>query len=172
MEIYEFNVKEDGERLDKFLTRHIPEVSRSKIQQAVKEGATVAAGGAKEEGPGFFYKPTVLTNVAKDATILQNEIFGPVAPVTTFETEEEAIELANNTEYGLASYLFSEDFNRLIRVAEGIEFGLVGFNAGVISNASAPFGGVKQSGMGREGGAEGIAEYTTTQYIGVANPYA
>ena len=142
------------------------------VQQAVKEGATVAAGGAKETGPGYFYKPTVLANVAKDATILQNEIFGPVAPVITFETEEEAIELANNTEYGLASYLFSENFNRLIRVAEGLEFGLVGFNAGVISNASAPFGGMKQSGMGREGGAEGIAEYTTTQYIGVANPYA
>ena len=100
------------------------------------------------------------------------EIFGPVAPVTTFATEEDAIRLANASEYGLASYLYSRDFNRLLRVAEQIEFGMVGFNAGVISNAAAPFGGVKQSGLGREGGSEGIAEYTTTQYIGIADPWA
>jgi succinate-semialdehyde dehydrogenase/glutarate-semialdehyde dehydrogenase len=122
--------------------------------------------------PGYFYKPTVLANVPNHADILGQEIFGPVAPVTTFTTEEDAIRLANTSEYGLASYLYSQDFNRLLRVAEQIEFGMVGFNAGVISNAAAPFGGVKQSGLGREGGTEGIAEYTTTQYIGIADPYA
>jgi succinate-semialdehyde dehydrogenase/glutarate-semialdehyde dehydrogenase len=114
----------------------------------------------------------VLSNVANDAEILRQEIFGPVAPVTTFRDEAHAIELANASEYGLASYIYTRDHNRLFRVAEQIEFGLVGFNAGVISNAAAPFGGVKQSGLGREGGAEGLAEYTTTQYIGIADPYA
>lgn len=107
-----------------------------------------------------------------DAEILRTEIFGPVAPVTMFRTEEEAIRLANDTEFGLASYLFTRDHSRMMRVSEQIEYGLVGFNTGVISNAAAPFGGVKQSGLGREGGAEGLAEYTTTQYIGIADPYA
>jgi succinate-semialdehyde dehydrogenase/glutarate-semialdehyde dehydrogenase len=124
------------------------------------------------DGPGYFYQPTVLGDVPNDAAILGQEIFGPVAPVTTFTTEEKAIRLANATEYGLASYVYSKDFSRLLRVAEQVEFGMVGFNAGVISNAAAPFGGVKQSGLGREGGSEGIAEYTTTQYIGIADPYA
>lgn len=119
--------------------------------------------------PGTFYQPTVVANVPNDAAILRQEIFGPI---TTFATEEDTIRLANASEYGLASYLYSRDFNRLLRVAEHIEFGMVGFNAGVISNAAAPFGGVKQSGLGREGGSEGIAEYTTTQYIGIADPYA
>ncbi len=142
------------------------------VTQAVAAGATAVTGGAPVEGPGYFYPPTVLANVANDAAILRQEIFGPVAPVTTFRDEAHAIELANASEYGLASYLYSRDINRLLRVAEQIEFGLVGFNAGVISNAAAPFGGVKQSGLGREGGAEGLAEYTTTQYIGIADPYA
>ena len=142
------------------------------VTEAVEQGATVATGGAPLEGAGYFYAPTVLANVPNDAMILKSEIFGPVAPVTTFGTEEEAIRLANASEYGLASYLFTRDYARMLRVAEQIEFGMVGFNAGVISNAAAPFGGVKQSGLGREGGAEGLAEYTTTQYIGIADPYA
>ncbi|MGB9034776.1 NAD-dependent succinate-semialdehyde dehydrogenase [Arthrobacter sp. UCD-GKA] len=142
------------------------------VAKAVEAGAVAETGGAPVEGPGYFYAPTVLSNVANDAEILRQEIFGPVAPVTTFRDEAHAIELANASEYGLASYLYSRDINRLLRVAEQIEFGLVGFNAGVISNAAAPFGGVKQSGLGREGGAEGLAEYTTTQYIGIADPYA
>ncbi|ALD63193.1 NAD-dependent succinate-semialdehyde dehydrogenase [Glutamicibacter soli] len=142
------------------------------VEAAVSNGATAIVGGAPVEGPGYFYQPTVLANVANDAEILGQEIFGPVAPVTTFTSEEHAIKLANASEYGLASYIYSKDFNRLFRVAEQIEFGLVGFNAGVISNAAAPFGGVKQSGLGREGGAEGLAEYTTVQYIGIADPYA
>jgi len=142
------------------------------VEAAVSAGATAVTGGAPVEGPGYFYQPTVLANVANDAKILTQEIFGPVAPVTTFTSEEEAIKLANSTEYGLASYIYSQDFNRMFRVSEQIEFGLVGFNAGVISNAAAPFGGVKQSGLGREGGAEGLGEYTTVQYIGIADPYA
>ncbi|MEE9095795.1 NAD-dependent succinate-semialdehyde dehydrogenase [Pseudarthrobacter phenanthrenivorans] len=140
------------------------------VSAAVEAGATAVTGGAPVDGPGYFYQPTVLANVPNDAAILGQEIFGPVAPITTFTAEEEAIRLANNTEYGLASYLYSKDFNKLLRVAEQIEFGMVGFNAGVISNAAAPFGGVKQSGLGREGGSEGIAEYTTTQYIGITDP--
>ncbi|MCH6471109.1 NAD-dependent succinate-semialdehyde dehydrogenase [Sinomonas terrae] len=142
------------------------------VTEAVQSGARVATGGAPIEGDGYFYAPTVLADVPNDADILKNEIFGPVAPITTFKTEEDAIRLANATEYGLASYLYTRDYARMFRVAEQIEYGMVGFNAGVISNAAAPFGGVKQSGLGREGGAEGIAEYTTTQYIGIADPYA
>ncbi len=142
------------------------------VAAAIEAGATAVTGGAPIEGPGYFYAPTVLANVANDAAILGEEIFGPVAPVTTFRDEAHAIELANASEYGLASYIYTRDHNRLFRVAEQIEFGLVGFNAGVISNAAAPFGGVKQSGLGREGGAEGLSEYTTTQYIGIADPYA
>ena len=142
------------------------------VTAAVAEGATVLAGGTVVEGEGYFYQPTVLGNVSNDAAILQQEIFGPVAPVTTFTDEAHAIRIANSTEYGLASYLYTKDFSRLLRVSEQLEFGMVGFNAGVISNAAAPFGGVKQSGLGREGGSEGIAEYTTTQYIGIADPYA
>ena len=142
------------------------------VEAAVEQGATVAVGGNKVEGEGYFYEPTVLSNVPNDAAILRQEIFGPVAPITTFHTEEQAIDLANAWEYGLASYLYTSDFSRMFRVSEQIEFGMVGFNAGVISNAAAPFGGVKQSGLGREGGAEGIGEYSTVQYIGIADPYA
>jgi succinate-semialdehyde dehydrogenase/glutarate-semialdehyde dehydrogenase len=141
------------------------------VTAAVDAGAVAVTGGAPVDGPGYFYQPTVLANVPNTAAILGQEIFGPVAPITTFTTEEEAINLANASEYGLASYLYSRDFNKLLRVAEQIEFGMVGFNAGVISNAAAPFGGVKHSGLGREGGTEGIAEYTTTQYIGINDPY-
>ena len=141
------------------------------VLEAVASGATVAAGGGPLDGPGYFYQPTVLAGVPNDARILRTEIFGPVAPITSFKTEEQAIGLANDTEYGLAAYLFTRDHARMFRVAEQIEFGMVGFNAGVISNAAAPFGGVKQSGLGREGGAEGMAEYTTCQYIGIADPY-
>ncbi|MGY2747812.1 NAD-dependent succinate-semialdehyde dehydrogenase [Arthrobacter sp. UYCu723] len=142
------------------------------VSAAIEAGATVVTGGSPVDGGGYFYQPTVLSGVPHDAEILRQEIFGPVAPVTTFTTEEDAIRLANASEYGLASYVYSRDFNKLLRVAEQIEFGMVGFNAGIISNAAAPFGGVKQSGRGREGGSEGIAEYTTTQYIGIADPYA
>ena len=163
---------EEGVNVGPIIEESAREDIHAIVTKAVEQGAKVATGGEKVEGDGYFYKPTVLTDVPHDAQILREEIFGPVAPVTTFSTEDEAIELANASEYGLASYIYSKDYNRLIRVADQIEFGLVGFNQGVISNAAAPFGGVKQSGLGREGGAEGIEEYSTVQYIGIADPYA
>ncbi len=162
---------EDASKVGPLIDSGAREDVHALVTAAVAQGATVATGGGPVEGDGYFYAPTVLS-VPNDADILLNEIFGPVAPVTTFATEEQAIKLANASEYGLASYLYTRDYARMFRVAEQIEFGMVGFNAGVISNAAAPFGGVKQSGLGREGGAEGIAEYTTTQYIGIADPYA
>lgn len=142
------------------------------VDDAAEKGATILTGGKRAGGDGYFYEPTVISNVSRETRVSQEEIFGPVAPIITFSTEEEALEIANDTEYGLASYVFTEDSDRLWRIADGLEFGLMGFNAGVISNAAAPFGGVKQSGLGREGGAEGIAEYTTVQYLGIRDPYA
>lgn len=142
------------------------------VSEAVANGAVAVTGGSPVDGPGYFYQPTVLKNVSADARILREEIFGPVAPIVTFKSEDEAIKLANNTEYGLVAYVYTRDLNRGLRVSEKIETGMLGLNAGVISNAAAPFGGVKQSGLGREGGFEGIEEYLTTQYVGIADPYA
>ncbi|HIW45890.1 MAG TPA: NAD-dependent succinate-semialdehyde dehydrogenase [Candidatus Yaniella excrementigallinarum] len=140
------------------------------VTEAIDAGAEVLTGGNKVEGEGYFYEPTVLS-VQENSPILTQEIFGPVAPIVQFKDEAQAIRLANASEYGLAAYMYTQNHNRALRVADQIEFGLVGFNAGVISNAAAPFGGVKHSGMGREGGAEGIEEYTSVQYIGMPNPY-
>ena len=142
------------------------------VEDAVNKGATVVTGGKRGEGEGHFYEPTILSNVSRETRVAQEEIFGPIAPILTFTEESEALEIANDTEYGLAAYVFTENSDRLWRVADGLEFGLMGFNAGVVSNAAAPFGGVKQSGLGREGGAEGIEEYTTVQYLGIRDPYA
>src|SRR5699024_1939041 len=142
------------------------------VEDAVNKGAKVLVGGETGEGAGYFYKPTVLTNVSSDMRVAQEEIFGPVAPIITVKDDDEAQKIANATEIGLASYVYTECMDRMFRVADGLEFGLMGANAGVISNAAAPFGGVKQSGMGREGGAEGIEEYTSVQYVGIRNPYA
>ncbi|MGM5595705.1 NAD-dependent succinate-semialdehyde dehydrogenase [Corynebacterium glucuronolyticum] len=141
------------------------------VADAVSRGARVLTGGKRVGERGHFFAPTVLTDVSRDARVATEEIFGPIAPILTFTDEDDAWELANTTEYGLASYVFTSDTSRLFRASDNLEFGLVGFNSGVISNAAAPFGGVKQSGLGREGGAEGIEEYSTLQYIGVANPY-
>lgn len=150
--------------------------TRDKVQQlvdgAVADGARIALGGAPLEGPGYFYPPTVLVDVPVDARILSDEIFGPVAPIVTFSTEDEAIALANATEYGLVAYVFTQDLDRGLRIAEELEVGMLGINAGVISNPAAPFGGVKQSGLGREGGTEGIEEYLETQYVGISDPRA
>lgn len=142
------------------------------VDDAVEKGARVLTGGERGDGPGYFYSPTVLVDVPASARVAREEIFGPVAPIITFRDEKEALEIANDTEYGLASYVYTESVDRLWRISDGLEFGLMGANVGVISNAAAPFGGVKQSGMGREGGAEGLDEYTSLQYIGVRNPYA
>ena len=153
----------------------IDEKSRTKVDELVREalagGAEVMTGGAPVDGPGYFYQPTVLKNVAADARLLQEEIFGPVAPIVTFSTEEEAVGLANNTVFGLVAYVFTRDLDRGLRMGERLETGMLGLNAGVVSNAAAPFGGVKQSGLGREGGLEGIEEYLYTQYIGISDPY-
>jgi succinate-semialdehyde dehydrogenase/glutarate-semialdehyde dehydrogenase len=150
--------------------------SRDKVHElvtdAVASGAVAVVGGGPVDGPGYFYQPTLLTGVTEGSRILSEEIFGPVAPITTFSAEDEAVRLANNSEYGLAAYVYTKDLNRGIRMGERIETGMLGLNAGVISNAAAPFGGIKQSGLGREGGLEGIEEYLYTQYIGIADPYA
>lgn len=142
------------------------------VADATARGASVLTGGAAVAGPGHFFAPTVLTQVPRDARIFGEEVFGPVAPVFTFADEDEAVALANATEFGLAAYVCTTDLARGLRIGDRLEVGLLGLNTGVISNAAAPFGGVKQSGLGREGGLEGIAEYTSTQYVGVADPWA
>jgi succinate-semialdehyde dehydrogenase/glutarate-semialdehyde dehydrogenase len=137
------------------------------VEDARGKGATVVVGGHELDGRGYFYEPTVLGDVSPDARVLSEEIFGPVAPVTSFESEEDAIRAANNTEYGLVAYVFTSNFKRAIRVIEGLDTGMVGLNQGMVSNAAAPFGGVKASGIGREGGFEGIEEFLETKYVAV-----
>ncbi len=140
----------------------------SLVADAVDHGATVLTGGSAPGGAGYFYPPTVLSGVPRDAAMCTQEIFGPVAPLTPFETEADAIAAANDTEYGLISYVFTNDLRRALRVAEAMESGMVGLNQGIVSNPAAPFGGIKQSGLGREGGATGIDEFLETKYIGIA----
>ncbi|MET3173209.1 UNVERIFIED_ORG: succinate-semialdehyde dehydrogenase/glutarate-semialdehyde dehydrogenase [Arthrobacter sp. UYCu721] len=140
------------------------------VQDAVAGGATALTGGAPSDGAGYFYPPTVLTGVPATARILKEEVFGPVAPVVSFSTEAEAIALANDTEFGLVAYAYTRDLNRGLRLSEQVDVGMFGLNTGIVSNPAAPFGGVKQSGMGREGGSEGIEEYLETRYVGIADP--
>jgi succinate-semialdehyde dehydrogenase/glutarate-semialdehyde dehydrogenase len=137
------------------------------VDHAVAQGATLRSGGTVPDGEGYFYPPTVLSDVPSDAEILQTEIFGPVAPVVTFATEDEAITLANSTEYGLVSYVYTADLARGLRVSERIEAGMVGLNRGLVSDPAAPFGGVKESGLGREGGTEGLLAFTESKYVAV-----
>ncbi len=156
----------------------IDEAQRSKVTElvadAVKRGAQVLLGGGAMSGPaypaypGYFFQPTVLAEVPYDARLLAEEIFGPVAPIATFTSEEQAIAAANRTEYGLVAYVYTQDLARAFRVCEGIESGMIGLNQGVVSNPAAPFGGVKQSGFGREGGFEGIGEYLETKYVAMS----
>jgi succinate-semialdehyde dehydrogenase/glutarate-semialdehyde dehydrogenase len=147
----------------------IDEAQRSKVAElvddAVGKGAKVLCGGRRVDGAGYFYAPTVLADIPDDANLLREEIFGPVAPVTTFATEDEAIARANDTEYGLVAYVYTQDVNRAFRVIERLDTGMIGLNQGLVSNAGAPFGGWKQSGFGREGGPEGIEEYLETKYV-------
>jgi succinate-semialdehyde dehydrogenase/glutarate-semialdehyde dehydrogenase len=154
----------------------VDEPSRAKVQQlvddAVSRGARVVTGGEVPDGAGFFYPATVLADVPADAEIRTEEIFGPVAPIATFETEAEVIAAANDTEYGLIGYVFTNDLNRALRVSEALETGMVGVNAGVISNPAAPFGGMKESGIGREGGDIGIDEFLEVKYINIPLPPA
>ena len=135
------------------------------VSVAVSNGSSVAAGGDTGRSPGFYYQPTVLADVAADNPVLEREIFGPIAPVTRFSSDDEAIGLANDTIYGLAAYVYSGDLGRGLRISEAIEYGMVGINRGLISDPAAPFGGVKQSGVGREGAHEGMLEFMETKYI-------
>ncbi|MDQ1377727.1 MAG: succinate-semialdehyde dehydrogenase / glutarate-semialdehyde dehydrogenase [Acidimicrobiaceae bacterium] len=137
------------------------------VEDALEKGARCLIGGAPPGGPGYFYPPTVLVDVAPDARLLREEIFGPVAPIVTFEDEDDAVAQANDTEFGLVSYLFTSSLERALRVSEALETGMVGLNQGLVSNPAAPFGGVKHSGYGREGGHEGINEYVEVKYLAV-----
>jgi succinate-semialdehyde dehydrogenase/glutarate-semialdehyde dehydrogenase len=138
------------------------------VQDALDSGATALTGAEPGDGPGWFYRPTVLREIPDDARVLHEEIFGPVAPLRAFRDEDEVIAAANATEYGLVAYLYTENLRRALRVGEQLETGMLGVNQGIVSNAAAPFGGVKHSGFGREGGREGIEEYLETKYMAIA----
>jgi succinate-semialdehyde dehydrogenase / glutarate-semialdehyde dehydrogenase len=137
------------------------------VDDAVGKGARALCGGKAVDGAGSFYEPTVLADIPADARLLKEEIFGPVAPIATFSTDEEAVAAANDTEYGLVAYVFTNDVKRALRVCEALETGMIGLNQGLVSNAGAPFGGVKASGNGREGGTEGLLEYLETKYVAI-----
>jgi succinate-semialdehyde dehydrogenase/glutarate-semialdehyde dehydrogenase len=145
--------------------------SRDKVAElvdgAVRDGARVVVGAGAPAGPGYFYSPTVLVDVPSSAAILREEIFGPVAPLVAFDTEQEAVELANDTEYGLVAYVYTSDLRRGLRVSEALESGMVGLNRALVSDPAAPFGGVKQSGLGREGGHDGLLEFMESKYVAV-----
>ncbi|MCY7340884.1 MAG: NAD-dependent succinate-semialdehyde dehydrogenase [Pseudonocardia sp.] len=137
------------------------------VRDAVDRGATVRVGAEPLDGPGFFYRPTVLTDVPLAARLTREEIFGPVAAITAFDDEDEAVRAANDTHFGLVGYLYTENITRALRVSERLETGMVGLNTGLVSNPAAPFGGIKQSGLGREGGGAGIEEYLETKYVAI-----
>jgi len=159
---------EDGVVVGPLIDADARDKVSSLVDDAVRRGAEVVVGGKPLERDGYFYPPTVLTNVPEDAQMRHEEIFGPVAPVVAFETEEEAISAANDTEYGLVSYVFTRDLGRALRVCERLETGMIGLNQGIVSNPAAPFGGVKHSGLGREGGRLGIEEFLETKYVAIA----
>ncbi len=161
------NGTEQGVDVGPLITAKARDGVHELVSDAVGKGATALTGGSPLAGSGFFYAPTVLADVPADARLLKEEIFGPVAPVVKFETEAEAIAMANDTEFGLAAYLFTNDLTRAIRMGEALEYGMVGLNTGIVSNPAAPFGGIKASGFGREGGPEGIEEYLETKYLGI-----
>jgi succinate-semialdehyde dehydrogenase/glutarate-semialdehyde dehydrogenase len=158
---------DDGVQVGPLINAKAREDVLALVADARDRGARVLTGGDAVPGDGYFVAPTVLTDVPVDARVVTEEIFGPVAPVVPFTSDEEALALANDTEYGLMSYVFTTDLRRALRVSEGLESGMVALNAGVISNPAAPFGGVKASGFGREGGREGIEEYLEVKYVGI-----
>jgi succinate-semialdehyde dehydrogenase / glutarate-semialdehyde dehydrogenase len=159
------NGLEDGVAVGPLVNAETRDKVQEMVEDAVKRGAKVVVGGKRIAGPGFFYEPTVLTNVPPDAQCSCDEIFGPVAPVQKFESEEEVIRKANDTEYGLVAYLYTGNVKRGLKVSEQLEFGMIGLNRGIVSDPAAPFGGVKASGIGREGGREGMLEFLEAQYI-------
>ncbi|WP_339669880.1 NAD-dependent succinate-semialdehyde dehydrogenase [Dasania marina] len=155
---------EDGISMGPLITEKAANEAVKFVEDAVSKGATLLTGGRHENG-GAFFKPTILTNVTSDMRVAQEEIFGPIAPLIKFKTEQEAIAIANDTEYGLASYFYSRDIGRVWRVSEGLECGIVGINEGIISTESAPFGGVKESGNGREGSKYGLEDFLEIKYL-------
>ncbi len=159
---------EEGVQVGPLIDRPALEKVGELVADSLALGATATTGGRALPGPGFFYEPTVLSDVPAGARVLSEEIFGPVAPIQTFATEEDAIAAANATEYGLVAYLYTRDLQRAFRVCEALETGMIGLNQGLVSNPAAPFGGVKQSGFGREGGFEGIEEYLESKYVAMA----
>jgi succinate-semialdehyde dehydrogenase / glutarate-semialdehyde dehydrogenase len=159
---------DDGVRVGPLIDQTARDKVVALVEDAVERGAKVLTGGEPAAGPGFFFPPTVLTSVPESARLRHEEVFGPVAPVSPFTSEDEVVAMANDTEYGLVSYVYTNDLQRALRVAERLEAGMVGLNQGVVSNPSAPFGGVKASGLGREGGQAGIDEFLETKYIGVS----
>ncbi|WP_299557564.1 NAD-dependent succinate-semialdehyde dehydrogenase [uncultured Mycolicibacterium sp.] len=156
---------DEGTDLGPLITRRQRDIVHGLVTDAVLKGARVRTGGQLPDGPGNFYPPTVLDRVPADARLLREEIFGPVAPIVVVGSEDEAVAAANDTEYGLAAYFYTRDLDRAMRVATALKAGMVGVNRGIISDPAAPFGGVKESGFGREGGVEGIDEYLDTKYI-------
>ncbi|UQX88465.1 NAD-dependent succinate-semialdehyde dehydrogenase [Jatrophihabitans telluris] len=159
---------EDGVQVGPLVNQDAVDKVSQLVSDAVDNGARVLLGGQVPERAGFYYEPTVLVDVDPESALLREEIFGPVAPIVTFQTEDEAVRLANATEYGLVSYVYTGDLARGLRVSERLESGMVGLNRGLVSDPAAPFGGVKQSGIGREGGHEGVLDYTESKYIAVA----
>jgi succinate-semialdehyde dehydrogenase/glutarate-semialdehyde dehydrogenase len=138
------------------------------VDDAVSKGAKILTGGKRPDGPGFFYPATVLSNVPNNANMLNEEIFGPVASLQTFTAEDDVIKRANDTIYGLVAYMYTRDIGRGLRVSEKLDFGMIGLNRGLVSDPAAPFGGMKQSGVGREGAHEGLMEFLETQYVSVS----
>jgi succinate-semialdehyde dehydrogenase/glutarate-semialdehyde dehydrogenase len=161
------NGLDDGVALGPLVNAEGREKVKELVDDAVGKGAKVLTGGKMPDGPGYFYPATVLTNVPDSALMLREEIFGPVASLQTFKTEDEVIKRANDTEYGLVAYLYTGDLKRGLRVSEKLDFGMIGLNRGLVSDPAAPFGGMKQSGIGREGAHEGLKEFLETQYISV-----
>jgi len=163
---------EDGVTIGPLIDQRAIDKASALVEDALERGATLNTGGSAIPGDGTFYEPTVLSDVRAGSDILREEIFGPVLAIVPFDDEEEAVRLANDTEYGLVSYVYTESLARGQRMIEKLETGMMGLNVGVVSNAAAPFGGWKQSGLGREGGAEGIHEYLQTKYTLTPNPSA
>ena len=163
---------EDGVQIGPLINADAVDKAHALLLDATNRGAKVLTGGHAIDGPGTFYEPTVVTGVRPGSDILREEIFGPVLSIVTFGDEDEAVRIANNTEYGLVGYAYTKDLARGQRLIESLETGMLGLNVGVVSNAAAPFGGVKQSGIGREGGFEGIHEYLSTKYTLTPNPFA
>jgi succinate-semialdehyde dehydrogenase / glutarate-semialdehyde dehydrogenase len=162
------NGLDDGVAIGPLVNAETRDKVKALVDDALKKGAKIQTGGKAPNGAGFFYPATVLTDVPDDARMLREEIFGPVAALQTFKTEDELIRRANDTEYGLVAYLYTKDVGRGLRVSEQLDFGMIGLNRGLVSDPAAPFGGMKQSGIGREGAHEGLMEFLETQYVSLS----